>query len=100
MKGDDRKARMPHTQGPWKYDDEGQYIFGPNTEMIAEIRGYGEYLPQEANGRLIAAAPELLEALESCLSTIQMECPECDGCKADLCTQCRAKAAIRKAKGE
>lgn len=55
---------MAHTEGPWKLDQEELFIFGPNTEMIAEIRGYGAGLPQYANGNLIAAAPDMLEALE------------------------------------
>lgn len=43
---------------------------------------------------------ELLSALEACLGSLQMECGECGGsCTGDPCTQCRAKAAIQKAKG-
>lgn len=62
------------TPGPWSYDGV-LYIRGPNGEMVADfveddecslarIRGTGANLPQEANAHLIAAAPELLEALE------------------------------------
>ena len=54
---------MKHTKGPWKYDDE-LYIWGPNNEMIAEMRGTGANLPQEANARLIAAAPDMLTLLD------------------------------------
>jgi hypothetical protein len=50
-----------HTPGPWHYDGQA-YIFGPKTEMIAMIRGTGEGLPEDANARLLAAAPDLLAA--------------------------------------
>jgi methyl coenzyme M reductase subunit C-like uncharacterized protein (methanogenesis marker protein 7) len=61
-----------HTPEPWicnenEYDD---YIWGSNREMIAESRGTGAGLPQEANRRRIVACVnacnglpnELLEA--------------------------------------
>lgn len=60
-----------HTPGPWRYDGRA-YIWGPKSEMVAMthedteyialIRGAGEALPMDANARLIAAAPELLDA--------------------------------------
>ena len=53
-----------HTPGPWAIETEDRYtsiVFGG--VIIAEIdSGEAEYLD---NARLIAAAPELLEALES-----------------------------------
>ena len=56
-----------HTKGPWHLDPDGycEYIWGPNNEMVAQIRGVGADLPREANARLIAAAPDLLEACEA-----------------------------------
>lgn len=70
---------MSHTPGPWKVDKEG-FIWGRcpggcrmevSDFPVAEIRGTGhlQYRPdgedmQAANARLIAAAPELYEALE------------------------------------
>jgi hypothetical protein len=56
-----------HTPAPWKFDGI-HYIFAetPNgPQMVAETRGTGWGAPQEENGALIAAAPELLEALKS-----------------------------------
>lgn len=61
----------PTTEQPWAYVPEGQMIVmgGDITRMIADVRGWGwlQKLPngaeiQDANGRLIAAAPELLAA--------------------------------------
>jgi hypothetical protein len=75
---------MKHTPGPWKYIQLTQKVIarsvgGCNLEesdhMIADIRGWGHlaYLKdgaeiQDANGLLIAAAPELLEALKAARS--------------------------------
>ena len=57
-----------HTPGPWRYKaDGGNYmlIFCSNDEGWGDnLRGYCG----EANARLIAAAPDLLEALTALLS--------------------------------
>ncbi|MBR1486299.1 MAG: hypothetical protein IJ597_03490 [Synergistaceae bacterium] len=65
------------TKGKWIYDDESNYIFNDNKQMtIAQIRGWGyltqklglsddeAYEVQQANARLIAAAPEMYELLK------------------------------------
>lgn len=62
-----------HTPGPWSYENEGQTVYVGNQiegRWIAQVRGWGWLQKlkngeevQDANGRLIAAAPELLEAL-------------------------------------
>jgi|HubBroStandDraft_6_1064221.scaffolds.fasta_scaffold03965_13 hypothetical protein len=44
-------------------------------------------------------APELLQLVKDGLGIIQMECPECEGCKVDLCFQCHAKAIINRVRG-
>lgn len=91
-----------HTPGPW-------FITGTMTKyvearigggLIQEVascgpteadNGYGEQ--QAANARLIAAAPDLLEALEILVELAGT------GCNIDG-TIAMAKAAIAKAKGE
>ena len=72
---------MKHTPGPWKAETEYECaVYAHNNQMkIADIRGYGYLtgkglggigLPdeeakkiQDANARLIAAAPEMYELL-------------------------------------
>lgn len=62
-----------HTPGPWTYDKGDDYVRENATGYcLARVfedsehpdPKYTEQLPQEANARLIAAAPELLEALK------------------------------------
>lgn len=79
-----------HTPGPWKmvltFHDNApnvRGIFGPriaghgfNGPLIAHIK-------DEANARLIAAAPELLEALKACLQSLEGYGYNLDGCCED-----------------
>jgi len=53
-----------HTPGPWTYsaDDEGGYMV--QVERDAQPIARVAWFDQEANARLIAAAPAMLEALE------------------------------------
>lgn len=66
-----------HTPGPWTCDsihpDNGRTQIGSPKDFICELYTYGIYSnggeqptesEQQANARLIAAAPELLEALK------------------------------------
>ena len=58
-------ARFAHAPGPWQLAI-GAIVYndgrGPNALRIATVQQRGK--PQAANARLIAAAPELLEALQ------------------------------------
>ena len=82
-----------YTKGPWGImkGDHGPMIFsgecGRGVAMLARQVTTAE---REANARLIAAAPELLEALEELLAETWI-----NGAFAD-----KARAAIAKAKGE
>lgn len=62
-----------HTPGPWTAErcDTGMEILDMNQESVAVACHYGDpysSIREEANAKLIAAAPELLEALEEILS--------------------------------
>lgn len=56
-----------HTPGPWKYHDHAGWILG-NNQRIAYVyladKETEQELPHLRNGDLMAAAPELLDALE------------------------------------
>ena len=57
-----------HTPGPWKhtYMPRLSVIHGPNGEHVADTGAWrdDEHPEMRANAHLIAAAPDLLEALE------------------------------------
>lgn len=108
---------IKHTPGPWvvgSYDflDQQVYIDAPSGDPDLGYKSwdgvaiaYGcEESPSKglekakANAMLIAAAPELLEALEMCISS--MESLLSDFNPFDQAAYDKALAAIAKAKGE
>ena len=56
-----------HTLGPWRESDQdrGLILAGKNGLHIAQVAQRGLGFTAAANARLIAAAPELLKALEA-----------------------------------
>lgn len=79
-----------HTPGPWRATLKT--VTAPETEdrLALEVRIHGGNVDDNrANARLIAAAPELLEALVELLA-------EVEGCGA---SEKKARAAIAKATG-
>lgn len=69
--------KTQHTPGPWKVNEHSEVTFKDG--RICDVDYYnvgrgekGRYqLPHEANARLIAAAPELLDALSECLEQLE-----------------------------
>ena len=85
---------MSHTPGPWTASEHGAYadyngnstiILGDDLRIAVVLGSDNE--ETNANARLIAAAPDLLEALEALL-------------EGDFNVAEKARAAIAKAKGE
>lgn len=81
-----------HTPGPWKV--HGYHILGEDLCAVAEVYTAEDIPTEDANARLIAAAPQLLCALETLLQAF-----ECGDYYNDVITDL-AKEAIAKAKGE
>ena len=85
-----------HTPGPWGLD--GNLIEGPDGERVACITAYSRRTPkQKANARLIAAAPELLEALRGLLNAPDPD--EVEDATPRFRAVMKAHAAIAKATG-
>ncbi|HHJ1522749.1 hypothetical protein ISE07_26110 [Pseudomonas aeruginosa] len=89
---------MSHTPGPWVVVD-GHYpsfieikgpSFGISVVTAALDLDFNDYMSRTADARLIAAAPELLEALQSCIQQITALCSADD-------VPDQARAAIAKA---
>ena len=82
---------MKYTPGPWQYKDGGygKYYVKSGDTVIADCAHIDcdpSYERTEYNARLIAAAPELLEAL-------QMLCQHSDNWKPDVWNNARAATA-------
>ena len=85
-----------HTPGPWaiEYRTDGQSTYSPRIcagEQDAEFKAKAE-----ANARLIAAAPELLEALDGLCGLAELRPGHLQDYKAAVAA---ARAAIAKATG-
>lgn len=102
-----------HTPGPWFYDGQngcGAHVIHVREGEIAEAFGdtwSDDGQQAEANAHLIAAAPELLAALEYVASVLNMTDPEhedfadsgADTVQALCEGEAQIRAAIAKAKG-
>ncbi|MDX9747441.1 MAG: hypothetical protein RBT57_02970 [Paludibacter sp.] len=74
--------KTTHTPGPWKtnYSErypEYDFVTGKNGEIICQFFSKSEedYSNKEANAKLIAAAPELLEALRELHDLLEENLP-------------------------
>jgi len=90
-----------HTPGPWKLIDNGSVIM---TSVLFEVQfGYegecvAECIHTKEDARLIAAAPEMLAALEELV--VLLEDVRSGDYTVDYFTDRPARQAIAKAKGE
>lgn len=64
---------MAHTPGPWKVSMGSTHVGGPKSGICKFESIHGMYQNHEANARLIAAAPELLEGLKGLLQVIETD---------------------------
>lgn len=91
---------MTHTPGPWERHEAGA-IVGPKLDdkpvWLRPVIARFETGVKEADARLIAAAPELLEALEFTLAALEDIFGKN---KADVGAINTARAAIAKARGQ
>ena len=100
-----------YTPGPWAINTAGSakagqpfkvteiYVYAPDTQddvaICADVIDPVTQAPSEANARLIAAAPELLEALVMALESLDAaEVPQEWDCRKSV------RSAIAKATGE
>ena len=94
-----------HTPGPWKIVPSGvgnPRIVGADGYAVAACRPKystpDDYAIAAANAHLIAAAPDLLEALKRLLGFTQGGCADLQLQEQEIYDQ--ARAAIKKATGE
>lgn len=92
------------TPGPWAVhahatDTYTIYVAGRHWDSWA-VAHVGYTKEDEANARLISAAPDLLEALEFMLSVFNETYPDVADDEEDREAWAKARAAIRKATGE
>lgn len=89
-----------HTPTPWKFFNEGNgyLIIDDNSDIIGSVRAisnFGDYSESKANAHLLAAAPELLTALETADKTLAK-------CDQDMvgATRLKIRSVIKKANRE
>ena len=102
-------TQATHTPGPWHIGDRfcGRFIYDARGWAVADFRGAPDSkIPsaqKDANGALIAAAPDMLAALQEAVRSLDYACtaleaPQASAMRANL-TDCRAAIAAAKAKG-
>lgn len=94
---------MTHTPGPWnigKYpiNDYAYAVYGKDNSKIAQLEKFDQQYQEEeeANANLIAAAPELLEALSDLENYSELVLSEIDSSQSGWYYQ--FQAAIQKAR--
>lgn len=91
---------MKHTKGPWETDGrtiwDGQRV----GSVVATLPSCGLHFNTEANATLIAAAPDLLEALENMLDVLVVLTKNTDRELYGKITLDNLETLIKKARGE
>ena len=83
-----------HTEGPWPMRESATHVTVTNARGDAVFHDDKRIPGVMADARLIAAAPDLLEALKDMTDLVQLMCP------FDGPQQRKARAAIARATGE
>ncbi len=100
-------AGTKHTPGSWKYQENADaythIVRGPTGQFIASCP-QGTDGEDEANARLLAAAPDMLEALEKIADNYggcRCNHTTADCCEkvGEFCPHCIAETAISRARG-
>lgn len=95
-----------YTKGPWEFhEDDGednQIVVGDNGDVICVVGSYMTSVEEDfANGPLIAAAPELLEALQEMVAIVKKNTyPQPDKPSSTWGRMEAAEAVIAKALGQ
>ena len=91
---------LQHTDGPWRVvlTNNGTFIAGNKPGYLAEVRPCHSIKANAANASLLAAAPELLEALADLLLSAEASEQPLGEWAAEPFA--KARAAFRKATGE
>lgn len=95
INGDKNMTQSKHTPSPWSLEKVGDDFSVVNREHEGDDWDIATVHSTEANARLIAAAPELLEALEIMLKYAESYLAPSDGPIFET-----ARAAIAKARGK
>ena len=103
---------MSHTQGPWKVDKNHKGFVDIRRDVdsyTSDIATVWDFYVEnyESNASLIAAAPDMLEALEEVMGELDVEGLPCPLCGRDLtighrrnCIWHVVESAIKKARGD
>lgn len=94
---------MKHTPAPWYFSNEGvlRVRAKDDDEVVCSYAGYENCEREYANARLIAAAPDLLEALQEMTAIVKKNSyPQPDKPSSNYARAEWAESIISKALGE